>query len=350
MLCVWLCRCEAGEVPLPAGELSLDAYRIQIARAQELLHAAQTALTTTDNNDTPWRVEKVLSPAAQEELRRLLPERTPVAMPTGMVIVNNQTLRAGLEALCASQDPAAMGVHLRYLTTQLDIVQAHLSAALNAEPADIQAILAREAFQPLKNTKTPLQYLQEWLIKLIDKIFDKLRLRRPSLSDPTANPWAQWWVQFGLWFVLALLFGWVSVEVVRRVRRRPAVEADGVRIMFSEPVTPDLDAATLLAQAQAAAAANDWRQAVRKVYLALLLDLDKRNTVSLNPAWTNREYLEAVRTQPALYSAMRELTNCFDVLWYGQHPGDRESYEQCLSYYHAAQAVVSQAIVSPADT
>lgn len=345
-LCVWLFVGGGAGGAEPAEAPSLEAYRGRIACAREILRKVNDALDarlngfSADDEREPWRLEDALPPDAQAELRRLLPERTPVATPTGVVVVNNRTLHAALDELCAAEDPATLRDRLRTLDAQLDMVQAHLSATPDGEAADIRAILAREAFQPIKKTKTPLQHLQSWLVELIDKLFKKLPFDAPKPGEREPDFRSGWWVQLGLWIVLTLLLSWAAVWFMRRARRPPGDE-DGVRVILGEPVGPDVDADALLAQARAAADAGDWRQAVRKVYIALLHDLDKRAIVSLNPAWTNREYLNAVRAQGRLYPAMRELTDRFDVLWYGRHPGDRETYEQCLSRYYEAQAALS---------
>jgi len=133
----------------------------------------------------------------------------------------------------------------------------------------------------------------------------------------------------GLWVSLMLLLAGGAVWLVRRLHQPPTDAEDGVRIIPGEPVALDLDADDLPAQAQAAAEAGDWRQAVRKVYIALLHEPDRREVLSLNPAWTNRKYLSAVRAQARLYPAMHGLTDRFDRLWYGQHQGSREDYERC---------------------
>lgn len=345
ILCVWLLVGGGAGRAAPAKTPTLEAYRDQIARAKEILREANDALDAylnhfnpDDGERAPWRLENILPPAAQAKLRRLLPERMSVITPTGVVAVNNRTLHAALDDLYAADAPATLRERLQRLDAHLDMVQAHLSATPDGEAADIRAILARADFQPIKKTKTPLQHLQDWLVELIDKLFRKIPTK--DLGDGATDFGSSWWGQLGLWILLALLLGWVAVRFLRRARRPPG-DDDGVRVIFGEPVGPDLDAADLLAQARAAADAGDWRQAVRKVYIALLHDLDKREIVSLHPAWTNREYLNAVRAQARLYPAMRELTDRFDVLWYGRHPGDRETYEQCLSRYYEAQAALS---------
>ncbi|MFQ3590477.1 MAG: DUF4129 domain-containing protein [Chloracidobacterium sp.] len=317
----------------PSDVVPLEAYRSQVGQVVEQIWEIRFKLETEDVT-----VEEILPLSLQEELYRRLPERRIVQTPTGEVVVRNQPLRETLDALCASEDKAVMREHLRRLEAQLDIIQSYLSASVDGSAANIQEILARDAFQPIKKTKTPLEQLREWFFQLLEKLLPK----GSRQSDGGLSTWNQW-AQGGIWIGIAALLIAGSLWVVRRLRRQAKSVEEGARIILGEPVALDMDADELLAQARAAAEAGDWRQGVRKIYIALLHDLDKRGIVPLNPAWTNHEYLAAVRAQSSLYPAMRELTDRFDWLWYGQHPGSREDYERCLSRYREAWANVPAA-------
>ncbi len=330
-------------------EMSLAEYRTRLAQAREIVeNAAQAPVTqalTLDNDEAEDAVaylDQVLPPRDRETLYHLLPERPVITTPSGRLTVDNRSLRAGLDELCQATD--AMDIHdrLQSLKAHIAILEYHANDVPDGPTANVQEILARKEFQPIRKTKTPLQYLQEWLVAWLEKILGKLPRGNPSAPD-SGGLWSNQWVQIGLWVGITLLLAGGAVWLARRLRR-PSTEAeDGTRIILGEAVALDLDADDLLAQAQAAAEAGDWRQAVRKVYIALLHELDRREVISLNPAWTNREYLSAVRAQARLYPAMHELTDRFDRLWYGQHQGSREDYERCLSRYQEVRAALPTA-------
>ncbi|OYT70430.1 MAG: hypothetical protein CFK52_10995 [Chloracidobacterium sp. CP2_5A] len=336
-LCVWAGSAAVARAETPP-ELSLDAYRAQMARAQAMLSEASAALQPYYAEDEPWRMDDVLPPAAREELRRLLPERCTVATPTGFCAVNNQALRSALDELCESASAAEMRERLRALDAQLVIIQQHLGAPPEGAAADIRAILAREAFQPIKKTKTPFQVLREWLAEILENLLRKLP--RPVKAIGESGLWSNQWMQLGLWMAIVILLIGAAVWLVGRHRRQQAAADDGARVILGEPVPLDMDADELLAQARAAAESGDWRQAARKIYIALLHELDKREVVRLNPAWTNREYLAAVRAQTRIYLPLRDLTDRFDVLWYGRQDGSREDYERFLARYREALAAL----------
>ncbi len=336
--CLWWGSIAVARAESPP-DLSLEAYRAQIARARAIVDAAEQALQTPDGGNDPGRMAGALPPSAREELRRLLPERCVVTTPTSPVAVNNQALRSALNELGDSTDAWDLRERLRALDARLGIIERHLGASPSGDAADIQAILAREAFQPIRKTKTPFQLLQEWIADILGKILDRLPSSAKAGDD--GGVWSQRWAQAGLWIALAggLMGG--SLWIVRRYRRQEAAAEAGARVILGEAVALDMDADELLAQARRAAEAGDWRQAARKVYIALLHDLDKRAIVPLNPAWTNREYLAAVRAQTRLYPPLRDLTERFDVLWYGQQSGSQEDYERFLARYQEARAALA---------
>jgi len=353
LLCLtgwWLCLL-LGTLPVRAAvpeEMSLEAYRARLAQAREIIenalqvHVTQAPTLDDEAEGAVAPLDRCLPPHDREALYRLLPERPSITTPTGRLTVDNRSLRAALDELCQATD--AMDIHerLQSLKAHLAILEHHTNDVPDGSMANVQEILAREDFQPIRKTKTPLEYLREWLVAWLEKIFGKLPRGQQSDAE-SGGLWSNQWVQMGLWVSLTLLLAGGAVWLVRRLRRPPTDAEDGIRIILGEPVALDLDADDLLAQAQAAAEAGDWRQAVRKVYIALLHELDRREVLSLNPAWTNREYLSAVHAQARLYPAMHELTDRFDRLWYGQHQGSREDYERCLSRYQEVRAALPTA-------
>jgi len=116
----------------------------------------------------------------------------------------------------------------------------------------------------------------------------------------------------------------------RRARKKPKREA---RIVLGERLEPDQTAADLLAQAESLARAGDLRGAIRKAYIALLCELGDRKIVSLAQHKTNRDYLNAVRERPTLYSSMRGLTNSFELHWYGFQPPAENDWQEFRSGY-----------------
>ena len=100
----------------------------------------------------------------------------------------------------------------------------------------------------------------------------------------------------------------------RKAKKKIKPEA---RIVLGELLEPDQSAVDLLADAEALARAGDLRGAIRKGYIALLVELGDRKIISLAQYKTNRDYLRAVREREPLHQNMQKLTASFEVHWYG---------------------------------
>jgi hypothetical protein len=87
------------------------------------------------------------------------------------------------------------------------------------------------------------------------------------------------------------------------------------------------------AEADRRAAAGDYTEAVRFLFLSLVYRLDERGRVSFHKEYTNREYLELVGERLHVRDALRVLVDALDDHWYAQRPCGRERYEACLAVY-----------------
>jgi hypothetical protein len=85
-----------------------------------------------------------------------------------------------------------------------------------------------------------------------------------------------------------------------------------------------------LNRAQQFANAGDYRTAVRQLYLATLLWLDEHGRLRYDHALTNREYLQAAASEPALVSSLRPVVETFDRIWYGFESVSPEEFNAYL--------------------
>jgi hypothetical protein len=83
-----------------------------------------------------------------------------------------------------------------------------------------------------------------------------------------------------------------------------------------------------LAQATELAALGRHREALRAVYLATLVALDRHRALTFDPTRTNWQYLGQLR-DAAVRADFRELTRVFDRIWYGHEPADLRDVELC---------------------
>jgi hypothetical protein len=83
-----------------------------------------------------------------------------------------------------------------------------------------------------------------------------------------------------------------------------------------------VDAATELARE------GRYREALRALYLATLVALDRRQAITFDPTLTNWQYLRQLSGN-SMRSDFRELTRIFDHKWYGKEETVEVDYEVC---------------------
>ena len=151
--------------------------------------------------------------------------------------------------------------------------------------------------------------------------------------------WVSVLAQLGVVIVALLVVFYVARILLRRFRgpaekrRRKKRKA---LIILGEQLKPEDTSLDLLAEAEALARQNDLRAAIRKAYIALLVELGDRNLITLAQHKTNRDYVNSVRSIPLLHSTMRGLTESFERHWYGFAEATENDWKNFRSRYHAA--------------
>lgn len=132
-------------------------------------------------------------------------------------------------------------------------------------------------------------------------------------------------------YVARLLF--IRFRRPRKVKIRKKREA---RIVLGEKLQPEETSTDLLAEAEALARSGDLRAAIRKGYIALLVELGDRNVISLAQHKTNRDYLRSVSNRPQLHSPLQKLTESFERHWYGFAQATPTDWQDFRSGYREA--------------
>lgn len=119
--------------------------------------------------------------------------------------------------------------------------------------------------------------------------------------------------------------------------RRPGKKAkQQARIVLGEKLEPDQSSTDLLSDAEALARRGELRAAIRKAYIALLVELGDRKIISLAQHKTNRDYLRAVREVQPLYGDVKQLTDSFEQHWYGLAQATESDWLAFRSVYQQA--------------
>ncbi len=142
-----------------------------------------------------------------------------------------------------------------------------------------------------------------------------------------SSPALFWAVLIGCVLLLALLTAHIAWSVFRAVyvgRRSGTDSRAEERRRLS---------AGFRAEAETRAAAGDFTEAVRLLFLSLVYAFDEAGRVPFRPDLTNREYLGFFEDRPAVARGLRVFVDLLDANWYGLRPTGGDEYEQCRASY-----------------
>jgi len=309
---VFLFVCPATVVAIP-----IDKY-------QENLRKAIASLDTLDElaDDESYEFEHRRADSL-EIVRTALPEHQAVEFEGEVCNVDNSWLHKNLDELEKTTEPSdKLGeILLRLRALEQRVAERQNLGDRTAENKQwartrLESILARPEYatgpQGSNALARLLQDLGRWLARLLPKR-RSVNAGRIDLITVIAEVVVIALAVALLLYVLKTLFAWYSGRS-RKPRARKKREA---RVVLGERLDPDATATDLLSEAEALARQGDLRAAIRKAYIALLVELGDRKLISLAHHKTNRDYLNSLRSVPQLYSRMRGLTDSFERHWYG---------------------------------
>ncbi|MFK7987504.1 MAG: DUF4129 domain-containing protein [Sandaracinaceae bacterium] len=238
-------------------------------------------------------------------------------------------LRAGIEAAIQHagrrRGAARAAAVLLMLAIGAGAPVVHAQQAEDAEvAADVQEILARPEFREFEDTRGRglrhlFEDLFEWMMRPLSEV--------PEVSTPSLLPFELpggtfFLVVGGALMLAVFLYLWLT-------RRRDRVEAR--RAELSTGLSADLRdraPATFLDEAAQLAQDGRLREALRSLYLATLVSLDRRRLIAFDPHRTNWHYLRAMPGGQER-DAFRDFTRLFDHKWYGREGTTQDDYELC---------------------
>ena len=308
--------------PARAAPLSIDQYWQQVADTQSSLAAL---------SDTPL-----------VEARPQLDELAGQWATIDEVILADGTSVAVDHSWLISQ--------LRAEQPNLPLIQARLDTLLAARAtwpdpawtsdeaapalASLDQLTQRREFQ-WADTDTQQSPIQEWLDRQWQRLLDRLRGFLPednaqaqpqsdSTRAITINLTNLLFAALGVLVLAAILF-----FVLRGLLGNVVGEAtlDPNDPAGDELLTSD----SAIKRAQQLSKQQDYRTAVRYLYLASLLLLEERGLLRYDRSRTNFEYLRSVAHLPELSSILTRVINVFDRVWYGFQTIDQDTYDQYLA-------------------
>lgn len=293
----------ATQSPIP-----LDEYWHQIEQALELVTSLQS--------ESPGAATRALRAEADH-----WEHITQVRLPDGTLMpVDHSFLVAQLRA-----EPPNLAQLENLLGAMLAARDRWPQAKLQGSDLEVlERILARPEFQWRPEQPSPLarlwQRLLQWLWELVGRLM-------PAGATAPLPAHLLGYALTGLGGVLLLL---VLAYALRGLLANLVPESgigpeDGAG-------DEELTAATAFKRAQRLSGDGDYRAAVRYLYLSSLLLLEERGLLRYDRSLTNREYVRSVSHLPQLASALRDVVEVFDRVWYGFQRLDEAAYERYAAH------------------
>jgi hypothetical protein len=300
-----------------ASAKSLAEYHLQLRESITALDTMSQHDESESESDRAARVAQTLS-----AVRVALPEIDHVQLGEVTVAVNNNWLHRELDSYEKTQTDRA-GTLARLLE-RLRALEQRVAEVdqIGRTPSDkaaagqrLAAILSRPEYTRSVQSESALARLWNRLMKWLQQFIPK-----PKPLAPGNAGWISQLAQFlVVLLALAVLAYVIKTFAPRIFRNRPAKKKSKAkpRIVLGETLAPDESAGDLLASAEALARRGELRAAIRKAYIALLVELGDRKILSLAQYKTNRDYLGAVREVEPLHTNVKQLTDSFERHWYG---------------------------------
>jgi tetratricopeptide (TPR) repeat protein len=176
-----------------------------------------------------------------------------------------------------------------------------------------------------------LDRLLRWLLRPLEWVVERLEGARGE-----AVPLVRWLVGGLLTLVLVLVLlhlYYMAISAFRAGGQKRGGRAGAAADLRADP-------AVLLAQAQAAAAQGHYRQALRLLYQATLLRLDRAGLVVCHPARTNWDYAQALAGHAHLAEPFHTLTLIVDRALYAAAPVAGEDFARAQQASKAVEAAL----------
>ena len=322
----------------------MNATALPIADYRQNLQRAITALDTLaqrDENESEMEAAHRLAQTIQG-VRTILPEHQTIESGSDVCEVDNSWLHESLTGV-ESLEPDKQKQRIDDVLETLRAVETRVVELQNAsqlieskEQAKrrLDSILARPEYVTQARRTSALVRLFQDFARWLAKFFPKRRNVDPGRFDLVSL------IARVLVLGLAVLvIGYVLKILLSRFQRTGKVKTKKKReprIVLGERLEPEATSTDLLSDAEALARQGDLRAAIRKAYIALLVELGDRKLISLAHHKTNRDYLNSVRSIPELHSQMRGLTDSFERHWYGFASATANDWQDFRAGYLAA--------------
>jgi len=179
---------------------------------------------------------------------------------------------------------------------------------------------ARAELEEILNTKEFKGQISQppWWSRLVERFLGRL---------PGGVGWIGALLEWLSYFVFVFVIVGICIFIARRFRRSPSFTTNrNISVESSRHTDPE----TAKAQAHECFQRGEYRQAIRYLYLSLLLNLNRAGLLAYDVAKTNGEYLGEVRVSMSdKAERFTSLTQFFERKWYGMEESRAEDFQQC---------------------
>ncbi|MFN2532417.1 MAG: DUF4129 domain-containing protein [Pyrinomonadaceae bacterium] len=327
--------------------LLVTASSVQAIPLEDYVKNLQIALTAldklaqSDGQEVKTQYEKRVADAI-ENVRKALPTEQSVQFGADVCEVDHRWLHHELDDLEKSRDLERQKL-IKHVLERLNAINERVNELINAQRADMSPAQASEKLAGILSRPEYGQKLQESsaLVRLLENFVRwllKLLPKRAPMSAGRANVLsaiAQWLVIGLALAVIAYVIRMFAPRLMRERKKKSSTKLEA-RIVLGERLEPEESARDLLSEAEALARAGDLRSAIRKAYIALLVELGDRKIISLAHYKTNRDYLWSLGKSPALHSSVLRLTESFERHWYGFASPTQTDWQEFRTGYRSA--------------
>lgn len=262
-------------------------------------------------------------PESAAALRARLPASWPVMMGYERVEVSTDWLRAGLEGI--EKNPKTSAASATRLLAHLEVLDrgaqdlAGLPERSDTSAGEkLKAILARPEFRSVHGPTwfdRLFHRIGAWLGRWVNRFHFRISGHRVIAN-------------LVLWILLIIgaggLLAWMATQLLSR--------AGAQRLDLRLPEEPGVHTWQQMAgEARRAAAAAEYRDAIRLAYWAAICHLDELGLWTVDHTRTHREHLRLVRSDQPAREPLATLTRQFELAWYAARPVSANDFESAMS-------------------
>ena len=305
-----------------------------IAFAQE----SETSLSLAAYRELVAEASRTLTPAdavAEQQLPFLSEDFAAIEVvryPSGE-LVNVQPLLGSIDAGANGRSALSLSDAL----TRLRLVEDQLAGANNDRTEEritrLAGILARPEFRA---SETIWNRIWRWVRNLVRYLLPEQVTNSGGIPGLSSLAQIVGWgaALLGLVLLALLLSYWLQGLLRNFVKE---TSTHGQRTSTESALTAE----AARQQAQEAAGAGKYRQAVRRLYLSALLLLEEHGLIVHDRSLTNSEVLSTVDRDSPIHARLQPVVEAFDAVWYGVHEPDMATY---VAYERDVDSLVEIAV------